>query len=45
VWRIFKKQDAGNFFKGGFKFDLISGEDRLKLAELIDELRSSDFLV
>jgi hypothetical protein len=45
VWRIFKKQGRSTLFKGGFKFDLISEEDRLKLADLIEDLRSSEFLV
>ena len=44
AWRIFRKQDADIAYKGGFKFDLISEQDRLKLSDLIEELRSTEFL-
>ena len=44
AWKIFKKQNADINYKGGFKFDLISEQDRLKLSDLIEELRSSEFL-
>jgi c-di-GMP-binding flagellar brake protein YcgR len=45
VWKIYKKQERDFIFKGGYKFDLMSEKDRLELSELIEELRSSDFMV